>query len=52
MIVTAGQRSMGEDVAFDAVIEKKCGWEEVGAVEASNGERNDIVEGRVRANVY
>lgn len=50
-IAAGGQRSIGEDVALDAMVEKKCGWKEVRAVEASNGERDDIVESCVRANV-
>ena len=39
------------DLAFDSVVEEEGGGEEVGAVETGDGERDDVVEGGVRADV-
>lgn len=36
---------MGQDVAFEAVIEEKGGGEEVRAIEAGDSEGDDVVEG-------
>ena len=51
IIAIGVQRSVGENMAFDASVEKKCRWKEVRPIEASNGERDDVVEGRGGADV-
>ena len=47
-----GQLGVGrQDVSFDAAVEEERGGEEVGAVEARDGEGDDVVEGGVGADV-
>jgi hypothetical protein len=42
---------VGQDVAFDAVVEEECAGQDIGAVEAGDGQRDDVVKGCCGADV-